>query len=96
MLYVATSRVSFVVVGLIAFAIGAWYLGDAHPAHPRPGRGLAAPVRPARSTTRPVGSFQIANRLFAQAAGGLFGQGFGQAILTMPRATRCSRSRRPT
>ena len=32
----------------------------------------------------PLGSFQIANSLFAQAAGGLFGQGFGQAVLTMP------------
>ena len=26
-LYVATNRLSFVVVGMVAFAIGAWYLG---------------------------------------------------------------------
>src|SRR5205085_12473766 len=26
-LYVATSRLSFVVIGLLAFAVGAWYLG---------------------------------------------------------------------
>ena len=26
-LYVATGRLSFVVIGLLAFAIGAWYLG---------------------------------------------------------------------
>ena len=32
MLYVATGRLSFVVVGLVAFAIGAWYLG-AHIPH---------------------------------------------------------------
>jgi cell division protein FtsW (lipid II flippase) len=32
----------------------------------------------------PLGSYQIANGVFAQAAGGLFGQGFGQSILTLP------------
>jgi cell division protein FtsW (lipid II flippase) len=31
-----------------------------------------------------LGSYQIANSLFAQAAGGMFGQGFGQAALTIP------------
>ncbi|HZQ87694.1 MAG TPA: FtsW/RodA/SpoVE family cell cycle protein, partial [Acidimicrobiales bacterium] len=29
------------------------------------------------------GSFQLANGIFAQAAGGLFGQGFGESILTV-------------
>jgi cell division protein FtsW (lipid II flippase) len=28
------------------------------------------------------GSYQLANSIFAQAAGGLFGQGFGQSVLT--------------
>jgi cell division protein FtsW (lipid II flippase) len=32
----------------------------------------------------PGGSFQIAQSLFAQADGGLFGQGFGQALLELP------------
>src|SRR6202044_1996692 len=32
----------------------------------------------------PGGSFQIANGTFAMAAGGLFGQGFGQTLLTIP------------
>jgi cell division protein FtsW (lipid II flippase) len=31
-----------------------------------------------------LGSYQIANGIFAQAAGGMFGQGFGQAALTIP------------
>ena len=44
MLYVATGRVSFVVVGLIAFGDRSLVHGHAHPAHPRPGRGLAAPA----------------------------------------------------
>ena len=30
------------------------------------------------------GSYQIAQSLFAQADGGLFGQGFGQALLELP------------
>src|SRR5215471_8840022 len=30
------------------------------------------------------GSYQQANALFAQAAGGMFGQGFGEATLTIP------------
>jgi cell division protein FtsW (lipid II flippase) len=31
-----------------------------------------------------LGSYQLANSIFAQAAGGMFGQGFGQAVLTLP------------
>jgi cell division protein FtsW (lipid II flippase) len=83
MLYVATNRVSFVVVGLIAAAIGFWYLGTHIPhIHARVETWLH-PFDP-RLYNAPLGSFQVANSIFAQAAGGLFGQGFGQAILTMP------------
>ncbi len=83
MLYVATNRVSFVVVGLIAAAIGFWFLGTHIPhIHARVETWLH-PLDPTLYN-KPLGSFQIANSLFAQAAGGLFGQGFGQAILTMP------------
>jgi cell division protein FtsW (lipid II flippase) len=82
MLYVATGRVSFVVIGLIAFAIGAWFLGThiahvharfedwQHPFDPHLYRAIG-------------GSYQVANGIFAQAAGGLFGQGFGQSILSL-------------
>ena len=82
-LYVATDRVSFVVVGLIAFAIGAWYVGT-HVAHVHD-RILAweHPLDP-RLYNKVGGSFQMANSLFAQAAGGLFGQGFGQSTLVFP------------
>jgi cell division protein FtsW (lipid II flippase) len=85
MLYVATNRLSFVVVGLIAAAIGFWYLGTHIPhIHGRVESWLH-PLDP-RLYNAQLGSYQIANSLFAQAAGGLFGQGFGQAILTMPGA----------
>jgi cell division protein FtsW (lipid II flippase) len=82
-LYVATGRLSFVVVGLAAFAIGAWYLGTHIPhVHDRVEAWLH-PFNPVlyRQTG---GSFQLANAVFAQAAGGFFGEGFGQATLTIP------------
>jgi cell division protein FtsW (lipid II flippase) len=82
-LYVATNRLSFVVVGLIAFALGAWYLGT-HIAHVH--ARVEDWLHPfnAHLYHEPLGSYQIANGIFAQAAGGMFGQGFGQAALTLP------------
>jgi cell division protein FtsW (lipid II flippase) len=82
-LYVATDRVSFVFVGVIAFCAGAWYLGT-HIPH------IDSRVQDWLHTYNPKiygqdgGSFQIANGTFAMAAGGLFGQGFGQTLLTIP------------
>jgi cell division protein FtsW (lipid II flippase) len=82
-LYVATNRLSFVVVGAIAAAIGFWYLGTHIPhVHARVETWLH-PFDP-RLYDATLGSYQIANSLFAQAAGGMFGQGFGQAVLTVP------------
>jgi cell division protein FtsW (lipid II flippase) len=82
-LYVATNRFSFVAIGLLAFAVGAWYLGThiSH-VHARVETWLH-PFDP-RLYHAPLGSYQLANAIFAQAAGGLFGQGFGQATLTLP------------
>ncbi len=82
-LYVATNRISFVIVGLIAFALGAWYLGT-HIAHVHD--RVEAWLHPFNAVLyhRTGGSYQIANSVFAQAAGGMFGQGFGQAALTLP------------
>ena len=83
MLYVATNRLSFVVIGLIAAAIGFWYLGAHIPhIHARVETWLH-PLNPTLYHA-PLGSYQVANAMFAQAAGGLFGQGFGQAALTLP------------
>ena len=82
-LYVATGRLSFVVVGLLAFAIGAWYAGAHIPhIHDRVEAWLH-PLDP-RLYNRLGGSFQVANSMFAQAAGGFFGQGFGEATITVP------------
>jgi cell division protein FtsW (lipid II flippase) len=83
MLYVATGRLSFVVVGLVAFGIGAWYLGTHIPHVDDRVQAWLHPFNP-HLYNKIGGSFQLANSLFAQAAGGLFGQGFGEAALTFP------------
>jgi cell division protein FtsW (lipid II flippase) len=82
-LYVATGRLSFVVIGLLAFAIGAWLLGThIHHIDDR----VQAWLHPFNSVlyNKVGGSFQVANASFAEAAGGLFGQGFAQAVITVP------------
>jgi cell division protein FtsW (lipid II flippase) len=82
-LYVATDRLSFVVVGLLLFAAGAWYLAT-HIQH------IDARVEDwlhpfdSHLYGAALGSYQLANAQFAMAAGGLFGQGFGQAVITVP------------
>jgi cell division protein FtsW (lipid II flippase) len=81
MLYVATGRLSFVVIGLLAFALGAWYLGGhIHHINDR----VDAWLHPFNHAlyNKIGGSYQVANSVFAQAAGGLFGQGFGGSVLT--------------
>src|SRR5258708_23289817 len=79
---VATDRVWFVVVGMVAFALGAWYLGTHIPhVHDRVEAWLH-PLNPKLYNAN-GGSFQLANSMFAQAAGGVFGPGFGEATPTV-------------
>ena len=83
MLYVATNRVSFVVVGVLAASVGFWYLGTHIPhVHARVESWLYPFDKQLYNAA--LGSYQVANSMFAQAAGGMFGQGFGQAALTFP------------
>jgi cell division protein FtsW (lipid II flippase) len=78
-LYVATNRLSFVAIGLGLFAGGAWVLYQARPTITH---RVDAWLHPFGSLYDQVGgSYQIAQSVFAQADGGLFGQGFGQALL---------------
>ncbi len=83
MLYIATGRFSFVLVGLLAFGLGAWYVGT-HVAHVQ--SRVTAWEHPFDPHLYHAvgGSYQLANSLFAQAAGGLFGQGFGNSLLVFP------------
>jgi len=80
LLYVATGRFSFPLIGLVLFAAGGYYLGT-HVAHIH--SRVLAWEHPFDRTlyNQPQGSFQLANGLFAQADGGLLGVGFDQSIL---------------
>jgi cell division protein FtsW (lipid II flippase) len=85
LLYVATSRLSFVVIGLGLFALGAWFV--ASPAgRILPGTGQVEDrvdiwLDPFAPNVVDDKGYQLAQSLFAQADGGLFGAGFGQALI---------------
>jgi cell division protein FtsW (lipid II flippase) len=84
LLYVATNRFSFVVVGMSLFALGAWFMASTV-SHVQDRIDIwLDPFNPAY-LDRPVGgSYQIAQGLFAQADGGLFGTGLGASLLHGP------------
>jgi cell division protein FtsW (lipid II flippase) len=86
MLYVATGRVSFVIIGLIAFLAGSWFLGT-HIAHVHARFETWLHPFDSRIYNAQLGSYQVANGNFAMAAGGFFGQGFGESIITIPGTT---------
>ncbi|GAC1522917.1 MAG: FtsW/RodA/SpoVE family cell cycle protein [Thermoleophilaceae bacterium] len=79
-LYVATSRLSFVTVGIALFAVGAWFVG-AHTAHVRD--RVAIWLHPFRPDLVNGKGYQIAQSVFAQADGGLFGRGIGRSLLQL-------------
>jgi cell division protein FtsW (lipid II flippase) len=78
-LYVATNRLSFVAIGQSLFAAGSWVLYHARPTITHRVDAWLHPFGPLYDA--PGGSYQIAQSVFAQADGGLFGRGFGQAVL---------------
>jgi cell division protein FtsW (lipid II flippase) len=81
-LYVATNRLSFAVIGLALFAAGSWLLYQVRPTIQN---RVDAWLHPFDNDLydRVGGSYQIAQSLFAQADGGVFGEGFGQALLSV-------------
>ncbi len=81
LLYVATNRASFAVVGLGMFALGAWFFSS----------NLAYVQDRIDIWRDPFAQgviddegYQIAQSLFAQADGGVLGVGFGQSLLALP------------
>jgi len=82
LLYVATGRFSFPLIGLVLFALGAWFVAG-HVAHVHD-RVLAweHPLNPVLFENGT--SYQLGQSLFAQADGGLLGTGFDQSLLRLP------------
>ena len=83
LLYVATGRLSFPVVGIVLFALGAWFVSK-HVGHVE--QRVQAWEHPLDPTLyfQVGGSGQLAQSLFAQADGGLLGTGLHQSILVTP------------
>jgi cell division protein FtsW (lipid II flippase) len=81
LLYVATNRLSFVTIGLVLFAAGAWVM---YQITDHIQDRVAIWQDPFKPSLVEKEGYQIAQSLFAQADGGLFGQGFGQALLELP------------
>jgi len=83
LLYVATARVSFVAIGLAMFLGGATFFAN-NVSHV--GERVSIWLDPFAPSVVDKAGYQIAQSLFAQADGGLFGRGFGQALLELPGA----------
>jgi cell division protein FtsW (lipid II flippase) len=81
LLYVATNRLSFVVIGLLLFALGAWFFASTV-GHVQ--ERVDIWLDPFLGNRPDNEGYQIVQGLFAQADGGLFGTGLGQAIIDLP------------
>ncbi|MEX0993146.1 MAG: FtsW/RodA/SpoVE family cell cycle protein [Solirubrobacterales bacterium] len=79
LLYVSTGRFSFVLGGLVMFAVGAWFFQQ-HIGHVHDRIEIwLDPWQHAQTT-----GYQIVQSLFAQADGGVLGRGFGQSLIQLP------------
>jgi cell division protein FtsW (lipid II flippase) len=81
LIYVATDRFGFVVIGLVMFAGGAYFFASTV-GHVQDRVDIWLDPF-ARGVVDDEG-YQIAQSMFAHADGGLFGTGFGQALLQLP------------
>jgi cell division protein FtsW (lipid II flippase) len=81
LLYIATNRLSFVVIGMAMFAVGAWFFASTV-GHVQDRVDIwLDPFNPEWVERE---GYQIAQSLFAQADGGLFGTGLGASLLRAP------------
>jgi len=81
LLYVATNRFSFVAIGVALFALGAWFFASTVSHVQDRVKIWLDPFDPQWVDRE---GYQIAQSVFAQADGGLFGTGFGASLLRGP------------
>jgi cell division protein FtsW (lipid II flippase) len=81
LLYVATNRLSFVTIGMVLFGLGAWFMASTV-THVQ--QRVDIWLNPFNPQWVEKEGYQIAQGLFAQADGGLFGTGLGASLLTAP------------
>jgi len=84
LLYVATARISYVIVGIAIFAVGAFVMSHALPSIFSHVQERIDIWTDPFSKNAPEGAGQIQQSLFAQADGGLFGTGLGESLLRLP------------
>lgn len=83
LIYVATARISFVVIGLALFVFGAWFF-SATVGHV--GERFDIWLDPFADADG--AGYQISQSIFAQADGGLFGQGLAASLLELPQVSK--------
>jgi cell division protein FtsW (lipid II flippase) len=83
LVYVATARISFVVIGMLMFVVGAWLVANTIPHVEERVDIWLDPFEDTQGS-----GFQVAQSLFAQADGGLFGAGLGESLMQLPGASK--------
>ena len=79
LIYVATNRISFVIIGLLMFFAGAWFFANTVG---HVGDRIDVWLDPYADASGD--GYQVLQSMFAQADGGLFGRGIGESLLTAP------------
>ncbi|MGB2850600.1 MAG: FtsW/RodA/SpoVE family cell cycle protein [Solirubrobacterales bacterium] len=79
LIYIATDRASFVVIGFVMFVAGAWFFA-ATVGHV--GERVDIWLDPYKDAND--AGFQVLQSMFAQADGGLFGRGIAESLLIQP------------
>ncbi len=79
LIYTATNRISFVIIGLAMFLVGAWFFATTVG---HVGDRIDTWLDPYQDANG--NGYQVLQSMFAQADGGLFGKGIGESLLWAP------------
>ncbi|WP_205696207.1 FtsW/RodA/SpoVE family cell cycle protein [Conexibacter sp. SYSU D00693] len=83
LVYVATNKAAYPLIGLLLFAVGAWFFASTVGHVEDRISAWQDPFDNALYNQQTGGSYQLAQSLFAQADGGVLGTGFGQSLLEL-------------